>query len=89
MRDMADARALAAAESTAIVERHVSMPCSGTINLNVRTRGVMLGGGAVASLVRTGICMIPKFPLLFKNEVVRVVVHPIWSARCLGSQMVR
>ena len=32
---MTDARAVAVAESTAILEHHVSMSCSGTGNLNV------------------------------------------------------
>jgi len=33
--------------------------------------------------------MVPKTPLLSKNEVVRVVVPSIWSERCLGFQMLR
>jgi hypothetical protein len=74
---MADARAVAVAESTATLERHVSMSCSGTENLNARTQGVVVGGGAVNSPIRTGICMAPKNALWYKKEVVRVVVSPI------------
>ena len=40
---MADARAMAVAESIVTFERHVSMSCSGTGNLNVWTRGVLVG----------------------------------------------
>ena len=66
---MTDAKAVAAAESTATLERHVSMSCSGTRNMNVWTLGVLLGGGAVASSVRTVIRMFPKTPLRSKKEV--------------------
>ena len=89
MRAMADARAVAGAEFTATLERHISMSCSGTRNLNVWTRGVLVGRGAVACSVWTEIRMVPKTPLWSKNEVLRVVVLPICSARCLGSHMVR
>jgi hypothetical protein len=86
---MADARAVAVAESTATLERHAPMSCAGTRDSNVWTRSVVVGGGAVASSVRTEIRMVPKTPLLSENEVVRVVVPPTWSARCFGSQMMR
>jgi len=86
---MADDRVVAVAESTATLERHVSMSCSGTRNLNVWTRGVLMGGGDVASSVRIGMYMVPRTPLWYKNELVRVVVLPIWSVRRLGSHMVR
>ena len=90
MRAMADARAVAVAKATATLERHVSMSCSGAGNLNVWTRGVLVGGEAVASSVRTGMCMVPKSPFWSKNEVARVVIPLlIWSARCLESQMAR
>jgi len=49
---MADARAVAVAESAATLERNVSMFCSGTENLNVWTRGVLVGGGVATSLVK-------------------------------------
>ncbi len=68
---MANARAVAVAESTDTLERHVSMSCSGTRNLNVWTRCVLVGGGAVAFSVRTGIRMVPKTPLWSKNAVVK------------------
>jgi len=85
---MADARAVAVDESTATLERHVSMPCFGTGNLNVWIRGVLIGGG-MTSRERTGICMVLKTPSWSKNEVVRVVVPQIWWASCPGSQMAR
>ena len=62
MRAMADFRAVAAAESTATLECHISMSYSGTGTTNVWTRGVLAGGGAVASSVRTGINMFSKTP---------------------------
>ena len=77
MRAMADAKAMAGAESIAILERHVSMSCSGTGNLNVWTRGGLGGGGAVSASVRTGRRMLPRTPLWSKNKVVRAVVPPI------------
>ena len=58
-RAMADERAIAANESTANLERHVSMACSGTRNKSVGTRCILGGGGSRASSVRTGICMVP------------------------------
>jgi len=81
--------AVVVADSTTTLERHVSMSFSGTGNMNVWTRGVLAGGGAVASSVRTGTCIVPKTPVWSKKEVVRMVVPPIWPTRCLGSQMVR
>jgi len=74
---MADDRAIAAAKSTATLDRHVSMACSGTGNENVWTRGVLVGGGALAFSVRTGRSMVPKTPLWSKKEVGRVIVSPI------------
>jgi hypothetical protein len=67
---MVNARAVAVAGSTATLDRHVSVSYSGTGNLNVWTRGVLVSGGVVTSPVRTGICMVPKTPLWYKNEVV-------------------
>ena len=89
VRVMTDTRVVAAAESTATLERHVSMSCSGTGNLNVYTRCVLTGGEVEASSIRTGISTVPMTLLSYKNEVGRVLVPPIWSARCLGSQMMR
>ena len=89
MRAMAEARTVAVAESTATLERQVSVSCSGTGNLNVGTRGVQVSGLAVTPSIKTGIRMVPKTPLWSKNEVMRVVVPLIWSSRCFGSQMVR
>jgi hypothetical protein len=89
VRVMADARAVSVAESTATLERHVSMSCSGIGNLNMWTRGVLMGGRALASSVRAGMGRVSKTPLWYKNEVMRVVVLPICSARCLGFHMVR
>lgn len=89
VRAMANARALAGAESTATLERHVSMSGSGTGNLNVWTLGGMEGGGAVSVLVRTGRRMFPRTLLSSRNEVVRAVVPPTWDASCPGSQIVR
>jgi hypothetical protein len=88
-RAMADKRAMTADESTATLECHVSMTCSGTRNNSVATRSVLAGGGAVAFSVRTGKCMVPRTPLWSKKEVERVTMSPIRSERCRGSQMVR
>ncbi len=52
-RAMADERAIAADKSTATLERHVSKVCSGIGNKSVGTSGVLAGGGAVVSSVRT------------------------------------
>jgi len=60
-------------ESTTTLERHVFMSCSGTGNMNVRTRGVLVCGGVVASSVRTGIGMVPMTPVWSKKEKGRVV----------------
>ncbi len=88
-RAMADEREIAVDESTATLERHVSMACSGTGNMSVGTRGVLAGGGAMASSVRTGIRMLPRTFLWSKKEVERVVVSPICVESCRGSHMVR
>ncbi len=88
-RAMADERVIAMDESTATSERHVSVTCSGTGNKSVGTRGVLGGGGAVASSVRTGIRMVPRTPLWSKKEVERVVVSPICVESRRGSHMVR
>ena len=68
-RAMADERVIAVGESTATLERHVSIACSGTGNMSVGTRGVFRGRGAVVSSVRTGIRMVPRTPLWSKKEV--------------------
>ncbi len=86
---MADARAIAGAESTSILERRVSMSGSGTGYLKVWTLGGIGGGGAVSASVRTGRHMLPRTPLWSENEVVRAVVLSTWDARCPGSQIVR
>ena len=86
---MADERAIDADECTATLERHVSRACSGNGNRNVGTRGVLAGEWAVASSVRTGRSMVPVTPLWSKKEVERVMVSPILSEGCRGSQMVR
>jgi len=86
---MADERAIAVAESTATLERNVFMACSGVGNKNARTRGVLTGGGAVASSVRNGSSMVPKTPSWSKKEVERVMVSPTLSARYIGFQIVR
>ncbi len=74
---MAAARAVAEAESTATLERHVSMSGSGTGNLNVWTLGGLGGGCVVSASLRIGRRMLPMTPLWSKNEVVRVVVPPL------------
>ena len=86
---MTDERAIAVDESTAILERHVSVACSGNGNKSVGTRGVLGGGGAMASSLRIVIYMVPRNPLWSKNEVERVVMSPICVDSCLGSQIVR
>jgi hypothetical protein len=86
---MVDERVIAVDASTATLERHDSMACSGTGNKSVGTCGVLGGGGAVASSVRTGIRMVPRTPLWSKKEVERVVVSPIYVESCRGSHMVR
>ncbi len=86
---MAEAKLVAVAESTATLERQVSISCPGIGNLNVWTRGVLLDGDAVAASVRTGRRMVPKTPLWPRKEVGRVMVPPVWEARCRGSQIVR
>ncbi len=63
MRAIADERAIAAALSTATLERHVSMACFGTGGGGVGARGVVADGGTVAFSVRTGRSMVPKTPL--------------------------
>ena len=85
MRAMAADRAVAAAESTATLERHVSMARSGTGNKNVGTRDGLVGGGAVASSESTGRSKVPKTLLWSRKMVERVIVSPIWSAICRGS----
>ena len=89
MRAKAEERAIAVAESTTTLERHVAMACFGTGKKNVWTRSVPAGGGAVAFLVRTGRSMVPKTPLWSKKEVERVIVSPVLSARYRGSPMAR
>ena len=89
VRTMADERAIAADESTATSVRHVSMACFGTGNWSIGTRGVFVGGGAVASSVRTGICRVARTSLRSKKEVERVKMSPICSERCLGSRTAR
>jgi hypothetical protein len=86
---MADERVIAADESTATLERHISMACSGNGKRSVETRDFLGGGGAAASSVRTGIRMVPITPLWSKKEVERVVVSPICVESCRGSHMVR
>ena len=86
---MADNRAIVVYEPTATLELHVSMARSGTGNINVGTRCVLAGGGALASSLRTGRSIVPRTPLWSKKEVERVMMSPIWSERCRGSQMVR
>ena len=88
-RVMADERVISVNESTATLERHVSMACYGNGNRSVGTRGVLEGGGAVVSSVRTGIRMVPKTPLWSKKEVERVLVSLIYVESCRGSHMVR
>ncbi len=87
-RVMADERAIAVDESIATLRCHDFMACSGTGKRSVGTRGVKGGGGAVASSVRTGRCMIPKTPL-WSKEVERVTVSSFYWRRCHGSQIVR
>jgi hypothetical protein len=55
------------AESTATLERHVSMAYSGTRIRSVGTRGGLGSGGAMASSVRTGICMVHGRPAEYGN----------------------
>ena len=86
---MADERVISVDESTATLERHVSMACSGTGNKSVGTRGVLGCGGALASSVRTGTRMVPRTPLWSKTEVERVVVSPICEESCRRFYMVR
>ena len=88
-RTTAGERATAVDESTATLERHVFMACSGTGNISVGIRGVLGGGGAMASSVRSGICMVPRTPLWSKKEVERVVVSPIFVDSCRGFQKAR
>ncbi len=76
-RALADERAIAADESTATLDRHVSKACSGTGNKSVGIRGGLVGGGATASSVRTGKYMVPMTPLWSNTEVERVMVSPI------------
>ena len=82
VRAMADAKLVAVAESTATLERQVSISCSEIGNLNVWRRGVLLGGDAVAASVRTGRRMVPKTPFWSRKDVGRVTVPPLWEARC-------
>jgi hypothetical protein len=86
---MANERAIAADESTATLERHDFITFSGTGNRDVESPGVVTGGGEVASSVRIGRNIVPMTPLWSKKEVERVMVFPILSRRCRGSQMVR
>ncbi len=86
---MADASAVAGAESTATVERHVSVSGSTTGNLNVWILGDLEGGGAVSASVRTGRRMLPRTPLWSRNEVVRAIIPPTWDASCPGYQIMR
>ncbi len=86
---VADEKATVMDESSATLERRVSMACYGAENMSVWTRGVLGGEGVVTSLVGTGMCMVPKTPLWSKLEVERVVVSPICVESCHGSQMGR
>jgi hypothetical protein len=88
-RAMAHETVIAVDESTVTLERHVSMECSGTGNRSVGTRGVLGGGGGVASSVRTGKRMVPRTPVWSKKEVERVGVSPICVESYRGSHIVR